>query len=73
MVSSNLQSCWIGTCCIGTFLMAGIGVILVQIFLNQEVDGKVERITALTLPNEECKVGSWPKQWLNHKIISLNT
>ena len=53
--------------------MAGIGVILVQIFLNQEVDGKVERITALTLPNEECKVGSWPKQWLNHKIISLNT
>ena len=38
--------------------MAGIGVILVQIFLNQEVDGKVERITALTLPNEECKVGS---------------
>merc|ERR1711962_542735 len=40
----------------GTLLTVGICIIVTQLFLNGEVDGKVSKLTAITLPNEECKV-----------------
>ena len=45
------------TCCIGTLLTISICMVVTQFFSKgEEVDGKVNKVTAITLPNEKCNI-----------------